>query len=52
VIEIDDSGQQPTLAPVSTAPGTAVADFVKDITKGAGLLTEFFTEGDEVLIKL
>ena len=51
VIELDDSGQQPILAPVSTAPGTAVADFVKDITQGAGLVTKFYTEGDEVFIK-
>jgi poly-gamma-glutamate capsule biosynthesis protein CapA/YwtB (metallophosphatase superfamily) len=52
MIELDESGQQPTVAPLATARGAEIADYVKDITREAGLTAKFSIEGDEVFIAL
>jgi hypothetical protein len=51
MIELDESGQQPTVAAASTPRGAEIAAFVKDITCEAGLTASFRAEGDEVFIE-
>jgi poly-gamma-glutamate synthesis protein (capsule biosynthesis protein) len=52
MIELDESGPQPTIAPASSSRGDEISKFVVSITREAGLDTVFYTEGDEVFIQL
>jgi len=52
MIELEDGAPQPQIVPVASPRGEEIIQFVKDITREAGLNTKFRVEGEKVVIEI
>jgi poly-gamma-glutamate synthesis protein (capsule biosynthesis protein) len=51
MIEHEDGGPQPKIVPVGSQRGEEIIQFVKDITRDAGLNAKFRVEGEKVIVE-